>query len=105
MIKGLGDSYQPGRHGWLKFRIRDTTEAIVGAVVRSIDVPEQLVVGLFDADGELTVAGRTGPLHKAQREAVTPYPKASQAPHPWPPELPACRLGRCARDEMGGHVR
>jgi len=64
VVKALGDSYRPGHRGWLKLRIRSTAEAIVGAVLGSLEEPRQLVLGLPGDHGTLSVAGRTGPLRR-----------------------------------------
>ncbi len=37
-MKGAGTSYLSGRRGWLKYRIRDTVEAVVGAVIASLEL-------------------------------------------------------------------
>ena len=98
-VKALGDPYQPGHRGWLKLRIRSTAEAIVGAVLGSLEEPRQLVLGLPGEHGTMTVAGRTGPLRPAQRAAVARFLRPPGGPHPWPSELPVWRLGRFGRGD------
>jgi ATP-dependent DNA ligase len=43
VVKGRGQSYLPGRRDWVKVRIRDTAEALVGAVVGTMERPERIV--------------------------------------------------------------
>ena len=94
VVKGLADTYRPGRRGWLKLKSRETAEAVVGAVTGSIEAPERLILGLPDAAGRLLVAGATGPLRPLQRATIAPFlAAADEAGHPWPPVLPAGRIG------------
>jgi ATP-dependent DNA ligase len=93
VIKGLGERYQPGRRGWLKFRIRHTTEAVVGAVIGARDNPQRLVLGLYDASGSLRIAGGTSLLQPRERTALGSLLRPPAGTHPWPAELPAGRMG------------
>src|SRR5215203_4747975 len=68
VVKGAGSRYEPGRRGWLKLRIRDTYDVVVGAVTGSMSAPERLVVGYYDTDGQLVVAGSTRALTRTEAD-------------------------------------
>lgn len=70
VVKGFGQRYLPGQRGWLKFRIRNTREAIVGAVIGRVEQPERLILGLVDGAGALRVAGATHPLSPRESAEV-----------------------------------
>jgi ATP-dependent DNA ligase len=92
VVKGRGQSYLPGRRDWVKVRIRDTAEALVGALVGTLDRPERVVLGL-PSDQGLLVAGGTSPLNDAQRAELVPLLRAPVGPHPWPSEISRGRTG------------
>jgi hypothetical protein len=48
-----------GVRGWVKHKIRDTVEVIVGAVVGTPVSPERLVLGMYDVEGSLSIVGST----------------------------------------------
>ena len=62
VVKGLATKYEPGVRGWVKHKIRDTVEVIVGAVVGTPESAERLVLGNYD-DGGLRMVGSTGSLN------------------------------------------
>lgn len=84
VVKPLDLPYQSGRRGWLKVRIRDTVEVVVGAVGGSLDAPSHLVLGLFDDTGELVVTGTTSVLSTRQQAELVPHLHPADAAHPWP---------------------
>lgn len=99
VAKGAGQRYLPGQRGWVKFRIRNTREAVVGAVIGRVDEPERLILGLRDAAGTLRVAGATHPLslrESAELAAVL----VGTDDHPWPLELSTRQLGRFSREPV-----
>ncbi len=99
VAKGAGHRYLPGQRGWVKFRIRNTREAIVGAVIGRVDQPERLILGLVDDAGTLRVAGATHPLslrESAELAAVL----VGADDHPWPLELSTRQLGRFSREPV-----
>lgn len=53
VAKGLDQSYEPGRRGWLKYRVRNTHEVILGAVTGNLTAPGRLVLGMMSPAGEL----------------------------------------------------
>lgn len=93
--------YRPGRI-WLKAKRRDASDAVAAAVIGARTAPDQLVLGLYDRDGDLRFAGRA-PLTSAQAAKAAPFLRAPAGEHPWPTEVPATAFDRFARDR--GPVR
>jgi ATP-dependent DNA ligase len=93
VAKGAGTTYRNGAREWLKHRVRDTVEAVVGGVSGSLDAPGHLVLGLPDADGELFFAGTTTALSPAQRGEVAAVVRPAEAAHAWLPDSKASRWG------------
>ncbi|MEV4481728.1 ATP-dependent DNA ligase [Micromonospora coxensis] len=102
LIKRLDSRYEPGKHGWRKYRAYHTTEAIIGGVTPSLSNPETLLLGRLDEHGRLRYAGRTHSLRSAQRaeliDLLTPHTAAPDA-HPWPQPLPASWTGQLDRPQ------
>jgi ATP-dependent DNA ligase len=98
VIKGLDTRYVPGRRDWLKLRLRDTVEAVVGGVIGTIAAPDRLVLGLY-RDGELAVAGSTAPLNPRQQKSLRSLLRPGPADHPWPDALSQGRLGHFGRSK------
>ena len=103
VVKGLATTYEPGVRGWVKHKIRDTVEVIVGAVVGTPESAERLVLGMYDDDGCLRIVGSTGALTPTQRRALREY-LFTAAEHPWPTEIPAGRLGHWGGDVQLVHL-
>lgn len=80
--------YRPGHRGWLKYKRRTTTDAIVGGIIGKTHSPRSLILGRYDTDGRLRIAGRTTDLSRRQQEELAEHGlhKAS-AGHPWPATL------------------
>jgi ATP-dependent DNA ligase len=94
VAKGLADPYRSDHRGWLKVRVRDTTEAIVGAVTGTLTAPDRLILGRLDDAGALQIVGTTAPLRPRQQAAVGPLLRPPpDDTHPWPTEIPAGRYG------------
>jgi ATP-dependent DNA ligase len=86
VVKGATTRYQPGRREWVKWKTRDTVEAIVGAVTGSLKRPEVLVVGRYRGK-ELEMVGRTVKLTEAQSTAIGKLLKPAGVRHPWPDQI------------------
>jgi ATP-dependent DNA ligase len=86
VAKGASSRYQPGRREWVKWKTRDTVEAIIGAVTGSLQRPEVLVVGRYRGE-ELEVVGRTVKLGDDQAAVIGKLLKPAGARHPWPDEI------------------
>ena len=91
VIKAAADSYWPGRRrGWLKYKPRQTTEAIIGGITGSLARPRELILGRCDSAGvRLRVVGRTVPVPAAAQADLAAVLVLAGDEHPWPIELPA----------------
>lgn len=83
VVKGLAQTYQPGRRGWLKVRARVTTEAVLAAVTGTPARPSALLLGRYDHAGRLRYVGRTAPLAEAARRDVGARLQPAGPEHPW----------------------
>lgn len=52
-----------------------------------------VIAGLYTADGELTIVGRTVPLKPAQAAQLAAALEPAKANHPWPDEISSQRWG------------
>jgi ATP-dependent DNA ligase len=86
VVKGATTRYQPGRRDWVKWKTRDTVEAIIGAVTGSMARPEVLVVGRYRGR-TLEVVGRTVKLNDHQAATIGALLKSAGARHPWPDQI------------------
>ena len=100
VAKGLEQPYRAGKRDWLKARVRDTVEAIVGAVTGPLTAPDRLILGQYDLTGELVVIGGTTSLRPRQRRAVAALLELPKREHPWPNEISVSRLGTSGRDRQ-----
>jgi ATP-dependent DNA ligase len=100
VAKGLEQGYRAGKRDWLKVRVRDTIEAIVGAVTGPLTAPDRLILGQYDLAGELVIIGGTGSLRPRQRRAVAELLELPKREHPWPNEISSGRLGALVRDRQ-----
>lgn len=76
-------TYRPGSRGWKKYRLRSSTEAVIGAVTGTPDHPESLLLGRFDARGRLRFAGRTSPLPAHTAASLARQLAPAEPGHPW----------------------
>lgn len=83
LLKRLDDPYRPSARGWQKYKVRETTEAIVGAVTGPLSAPGSLLLGSHDADGRLQYTGRTTSLTKSASGAVADLLAPAAHGHPW----------------------
>ncbi|MCW2830950.1 MAG: ATP-dependent ligase [Aeromicrobium sp.] len=93
VVKGLGSPYANGARGWLKYRIRNTVEAVVGAVTGPLEAPDSLVLGLPDGAGALQPVGTTTEMSPHQRREVAELLEPAEPTHAWPPDLAVGRWG------------
>ncbi|MFJ8143339.1 hypothetical protein [Streptomyces sp. NPDC096013] len=63
--------------------MRETTEAIVGAVTGSLTAPSSLLLGRYDDQGHLEYVGRTTTLTRAAGAAVADLLARGRRGHPW----------------------
>lgn len=88
VLKPVAGTYRPGRRGgsrggWRKWRVRDSREAVVGAVTGTPDRPRTVLLGRWDADGRLRYLGRTVPLPTDQARALAAVLAPAALGHPW----------------------
>ncbi|MDX3696419.1 hypothetical protein PV726_40210 [Streptomyces europaeiscabiei] len=83
VFKRLDGAYRPSVRGWEKYKVRETSEAIVGAVTGSLAVPRTLLLGRYDAEGRFQYVGRTTILAQAAGAAVAGLLAAGRRGHPW----------------------
>ncbi|MET7566435.1 hypothetical protein ABZS95_41250, partial [Streptomyces sp. NPDC005479] len=68
--------------GWQKYKVRETSEAIVGAVTGSLAAPRTLLLGRYDTDGRLQYIGRTT-LARTAGAAVASLLVPGRRGRPW----------------------
>jgi len=98
VAKGLEQPYRTGKRDWMKIRVSDTVEAIVGAVTGPLTAPDRLILGQYDLTGRLVIIGGTSSLRPRQQRAVAELLELPKREHPWPSEISSTRLGPWGRD-------
>ncbi|MEU6593253.1 ATP-dependent DNA ligase [Streptomyces sp. NPDC046881] len=83
VIKGREQHYLPGVRGWYKVRRRDTTEAVIGAIIGTLTRPRSLLLGRYDAAGALRPVARSTPLHPDTARHLAARLTAAGSGHPW----------------------
>ncbi|MFJ5212856.1 ATP dependent DNA ligase [Streptomyces nigra] len=63
--------------------MRETSEAIVGAVTGPLTAPRTLLLGRYDTAGQLQYVGRTTTMARTASTTVAPRLVAGQPGHPW----------------------
>ncbi|MFJ2559211.1 MULTISPECIES: hypothetical protein [unclassified Streptomyces] len=96
VFKRLDQRYVPNRRGWLKYRMRHTTEAVVGAVSGTTGAPVNALLGDFDTGGHLHYVGRTTVLSAPVRRALASGLRRAETGHPWTGRASASRGGRAS---------
>ncbi|MEU3465797.1 ATP-dependent DNA ligase [Streptomyces sp. NPDC006733] len=83
VFKRLTQSYRPGERGWQKYRLRATTEAVVGAVSGSLSAPVTVLLGRLDPAGDLQYVGRSAVLSRQAAAALAERLTPPVGRHPW----------------------
>ncbi|MEU9197736.1 ATP-dependent DNA ligase [Streptomyces hundungensis] len=81
-FKRLNEPYRPVR-SWRKYKVRVTTEAIVGAVSGSLSLPRAVLLGRYDTEGRLQYAGRSTTLSQAASRNLAERLAPAAPAHPW----------------------
>ncbi|MFG3200153.1 hypothetical protein ACGFYT_28975 [Streptomyces sp. NPDC048208] len=82
-FKRLEESYRGGVRSWRKYKVRVTTEAVIGAVTGSLAAPSMLLLGRYDTAGRLQYIGRSTTLSRAAGRAVADQLAPPHGAHPW----------------------
>ncbi|MET7887824.1 ATP-dependent DNA ligase [Streptomyces avermitilis] len=82
-FKRLDDRYRPAVRGWQKYKVRETSEAIVGAVTGTLTAPRSLLLGRYDTDRRLQYTGRTTTLTQTAGRAFAGLLSPAGDEHPW----------------------
>ncbi|MEU2502306.1 ATP-dependent DNA ligase [Streptomyces albogriseolus] len=81
-FKRLNEPYRPVR-SWQKYKVRITTEAIVGAVTGTLDAPRTVLLGRYDRARRLQYTGRSTTLSQTAGRALAELLAPPPAAHPW----------------------
>ncbi|MFG3206445.1 ATP-dependent DNA ligase [Streptomyces sp. NPDC048192] len=81
-FKRLREPYVGGARSWGKYKVRETTEAIVGAVTGSLTAARTLLLGRYDIEGRLQYVGRTT-LARAPGITDAGLLTTPRREHPW----------------------
>jgi ATP-dependent DNA ligase len=81
-FKRLDEPYRPVR-SWRKYKVRVTTEAVVGAVTGSLAAPRTVLLGRYDRAGSLQYTGRSTTLSQDAGRALAELLTPPTATHPW----------------------
>ncbi|MEO3756361.1 ATP-dependent DNA ligase [Streptomyces sp. B6B3] len=88
VAKPLSAPYRPGTRGWRKYRVRHTTEAVIGAVTGSLTRPSSVLLGRLQDGGSggvgrLRYAGRTTTVNASLAEQLAAVLAPAGPGHPW----------------------
>jgi ATP-dependent DNA ligase len=90
-MKSPDQAYKPGYRGWLKYRIRASTEGVTAAVTGSIEAPETLLLARLDEADRLRYVARTTPLTRKAAADLAPLLTSADDTHPWHEHRPRPR--------------
>lgn len=82
LFKRLDSPYQPSVRGWRKYKVRETQDAIVGAVTGPLTSPRSLLLGRLDA-GILQYTGCSTTLSTAVGATLAGLLSPAGSEHPW----------------------
>ncbi|MEW1567415.1 ATP-dependent DNA ligase [Streptomyces sp. NPDC093509] len=83
VYKRLTEPYRPRARSWLKYKPRETTEAIIGAITGPLAAPRTVLLARYDISGNLHYVGRTTTLAAATSANIAPLLTRSSGEHPW----------------------
>ncbi|TKS96326.1 ATP-dependent DNA ligase [Streptomyces lasalocidi] len=82
-FKRLNEPYTGGARTWRKYKVRTTTEAIIGAVTGPLQAPRTVLLGRYDTAGRLQYAGRSTTLSARFGRALGDVLARPTGTHPW----------------------
>jgi ATP-dependent DNA ligase len=94
VFKRLDQPYLPGVRGWRKYRVRDTTEAVIAGITGTLEQPRSLLLGRYDAAGRLHYIGSSAGLTAAAARLLAGVLTTAGEQHPWRGQVLATRWGR-----------
>jgi ATP-dependent DNA ligase len=83
VYKRLEGAYIPAVRGWRKYKVRETEDAVVGAFTGPAAAPRTLLLGRYDADGQLGYIGRSTTLPQTAGREVAALLAPAGDSHPW----------------------
>jgi ATP-dependent DNA ligase len=82
-FKRLDEPYRGGTRSWRKYKVRVTTEAVVGAITGSLTAPRTVLLGRYDHQGRLQYVGRSTTLSQTAGRALADHLLPPTGAHPW----------------------
>ncbi|MET9118906.1 ATP-dependent DNA ligase [Streptomyces longwoodensis] len=82
-FKRLNEPYSRGARTWRKYKVRTTTEAIIGAVTGPLQAPRTVLLGRYDTAGRLQYAGGSTTLSARFGRALGEVLARPAGTHPW----------------------
>ncbi|WP_435883194.1 ATP-dependent DNA ligase [Streptomyces microflavus] len=83
VLKNLRGTYRPAARAWRKYRAAHTTDAIIGAVSRSLTDPATVLLGRYDPTGRLRYTGRSTVLPRPLATTLPARLRPAGEEHPW----------------------
>ncbi|GAA2428252.1 hypothetical protein [Streptomyces coeruleofuscus] len=83
LFKQLDTHDKPSTHGSRKYKVRETTEASVGAITGPLAAPSSLLLGRYDDGGRLQYTARTTTLARTASPSVAGLLAPARRGHPW----------------------
>ncbi|MFH8379071.1 ATP-dependent DNA ligase [Streptomyces cyaneofuscatus] len=83
VFKNLRGTYRPATRSWRKYRVAHTSDALIGAVSRSLTDPATALLGRYDQAGRLRYAGRSTVLSRPLTAALLARLSPAGEEHPW----------------------
>ncbi|RLV64210.1 ATP-dependint DNA ligase [Streptomyces sp. CBMAI 2042] len=83
VLKNLRGAYRPATRAWRKYRVAHTSDAIIGAVSRSLTDPATALLGRYDRTGRFRYTGRSTVLSRPLTTAFLAQLSPAGEEHPW----------------------
>ncbi|GAA2281967.1 hypothetical protein GCM10010145_61860 [Streptomyces ruber] len=83
VFKRLDEPYRGGARSWRKYKVRVTTEAVIGAVTGSLTAPRTVLLGHYDTAGRFLYIGRSTTLSQTVGHALADHLTPPRDAHPW----------------------
>jgi hypothetical protein len=103
VVKAAAGRYRFGARRWLKRRIRDTTDVLIGCITGPLIRPQTLLIATATGTGHVAYRGRTLPLTDQQSAEIAQMiidTDAVAASSPWPNPLPGRWTNLTSREPL-----